>query len=158
MPEMIQPGFIEPRLRSKTKASVLRDMVGLGEKTRRLLDGRALLEGLEEREALCSTALPGGVAFLHTRQHQTYLVETSFLAVGRTVQEIHYGAPDGRPTDLFFLVCCEDDRFHLHTLARLCLMAVKTDLLAGLRAASDAAAMHEILLSCEQSVIGTLPR
>ena len=115
-----------------------------------------LVAGLQAREELCPTAVPGGVAFLHPRQQQPYLLEASFLVLGRTLQPIHFGAPDGQPTDLFFLLCCLDEKLHLHALARLCLMAQKVDLLAQLRAAPDAAALHECLLAAEQAVIGNL--
>jgi len=153
MPEMIQPEFIEPALTAKTKASVLRQMAALAEKTGRLADPRALLEGIEAREELCSTGIPGGLALLHSRNPESYLFETAFLALGRTIQQIPFGAPDGRPTDLFFLIGCPDDRLHLHTLARLCLMAQKTDLLADLRQAPDAEAMCEFILSAERAVL-----
>jgi len=69
------------------------------------------------------------------------------------VQEIHFGAPDGQPTTLFFLVCCQDDRIHLHALARLCLMAQKTSLLAELRQVPDAASMHARILAAEAQVL-----
>lgn len=153
MPEMIQPSYIGPALTAKTKASVLRQMVALAEKTGRVCDSEALLEGLEAREELCSTGIPGGLALLHARNPESYLFESSFLSVGRTIQQIPFGAPDGRPTDLFFLIGCPDDRMHLHTLARLCLMAQKTDLLALLRQAPDAAAMCECMLASEQAVL-----
>jgi hypothetical protein len=42
---------------------------------------------------------------------------------------------------------------HLHTLARLCLMAQKTDLLPELRQAPDALAMCECLITAEQTVL-----
>ena len=101
----------------------------------------ALLQGLEAREELCSTGIPGGLALLHSRNPESYLFEAAFLALGRTIQQIPFGAPDGQPTNLFFLIGCPDDRMHLHTLARLCLMAQKTDLLVDLRQAADADAM-----------------
>ena len=41
----------------------------------------------------------------------------------------------------------------LHTLARLCLMAQKTDLLVDLRQAGDAASMCECILVSEQAVL-----
>lgn len=154
MPERIQPEFIDPALPAKTKASVLRQMVALAEKTRRVCDPRALLEGLEAREELCSTGIPGGLALLHSRNPDPYLFESPFLALGRTVQQIPFGAPDGRSTDLFFLIGCPDPGMHLHTLARLCLMAQKTNLLAELRQAEDAAAMCESMLAAEQAVLG----
>lgn len=153
MPEMIQPSFINPALTAKTKASLLRDMVALAEKTGRVNDAKELITSLEEREELCSTALPGGLALLHPRYHQPYMFESSFIALGRPIQDIHFSAPDGQPTELFFLVCCQDDRIHLHTLARICMMAVKTELLTRLRQAPDADAMHAALIACEQEVL-----
>jgi excisionase family DNA binding protein len=158
MPTMIRPAGIDARLAAKTKASVLREMAALAERTGWVSDLRELVTGLEAREQLCSTAVPGGVAFLHTRQHEPYLFETSFIVLGRTVQGIHFGAPDGHPSDLFFLICPQDDRLHLHTLARLCLMGQKTGLLARLRQAPDAAAMHECLVAAEQTVLSANKR
>ena len=155
MPERIRPEFIEPALTAKTKASVLRQMVALAEKTGRVCDPPVLLQGLEAREELCSTGVPGGLALLHARNPESYLFETAFLALGRTIQPIHFGAPDGQPTDLFFLVGCPDDRMHLHTLARLCLMAQKTDLLTDLRQAADADALCDCIIAAEQTVLAS---
>jgi len=153
--EMIRPEFIEPALTAKTKASVLRQMGGLAEKTGRVCDPHALLEGMEAREQLCSTGIPGGLALLHSRDPESYQFETAFLALGRTIQQIPFGAPDGQSTDLFFLIGCPDDRMHLHTLARLCLMAQKTNLLADLRQATDASTLCECILAAEQTVLAS---
>lgn len=153
MPDRIRPEFIDPAMPTKTKASVLREMVALADRTGRVSDPQALLEGLQAREELCSTGLPGGFALLHARNSSEYLFEAAFLALGRTIQQIPFGAPDGQPTNLFFLVACPDDRMHLHMLARLCLMAQKTDLLEGLRQAADAEAMCQGLIAAEQSVL-----
>ncbi len=154
MAELIAEQFIEPALPAKTKASLLRHMAALAEKTGRVWDPPGLLSSLEAREALCSTGLPGGLALLHARFPDTYMFESPFIVLGRTVQQIPFGAPDGGATDLFFLLCCPDDRLHLHTLARLCLMAQKTDLLAQLRQAADAAAMCQCILAAEETVLG----
>jgi len=147
--EMIQPVFMAPTLPAKTKSSVVHALVKLGETTGRLNNPRDLLASLEAREALCSTGMPGGFALLHPRVPDPYLFESSFILLGRTIQEIHFGAPDGKPTQLFFLVCCQDDRLHLHTLARICLMARKTTILEQLRQSPDANSMHAALLAAE---------
>ena len=153
MPEMIRPEFIEPAMTAKTKASVLRQMAALAERTGRVCDPGSLLQGLEAREELCSTGVPGGLALLHARNPESYLFEAAFLALGRTIQQIPFGAPDGQPTNLFFLIACADDRMHLHTLARLCLMAQKTDLLVDLHQAPDASAMCQCIIAAEQAVL-----
>ena len=76
LPEMLAAGAIASAMTSKTKASVLRDLVALAEKTGRLSDPKILLASLEAREELCSTAMPGGFALPHPRSHDPYLFET----------------------------------------------------------------------------------
>ena len=156
LPDMIRPQFINPALPAKTKASVLREISALAQTTGRVSDPAGLLAGLEAREKLCSTGLPGGFALLHTRVPEAYLFESAFIVLARTPQEIPFGAPDGQPTDLFFLLACPDDRLHLHTLARLCVMAQKTGLLAELRQAPDAETMYQCLMASEAAVLGGL--
>ena len=111
------------------------------------VDGiRALLPRLEAN-------LPGGMALLHARHHEEYSFDGSFLLLGRTIAGIPFGAQDGGLTRLFFMLCCQDERLHLHTLARLCMMASKTDLLAQLWHAPDADSAHAILGECEQTTL-----
>ena len=156
LPEMIEPKCIAPALPARTKASVLRELVNLARSSGRLNDAPSLIRSLEEREALCSTGMPGGFAVPHPRVPDPYLCESSVIVLGRTSHQIPFGAPDGRGTDLFFLICCQDDRLHLHTLARLCLMAQKTAVLETLRQAPDAESMHSSLLAAEQEVLAKL--
>lgn len=145
--------WIEPALQSKTKPSVLRDMVKLAAATNLLYDDTALLRGLEEREALCSTAIDQGVAFLHSRDHDPNICGDSFVVLGRTVRPIFAGAADGKATDIFFLLCCQDDALHLHVLARLCAMAHSTQLLKELREAATAEEMLAALVRGENAVL-----
>jgi PTS system nitrogen regulatory IIA component len=158
LPGLLKPEYINPFLPAKTKASVLREMINLAERTGRVWDPRGLLAGLQAREALSSTGLPGGLALLHTRERESYLFESMFLVLGRTTQEVPFGAPDGRPTTLFFLVACPDAGVHLHTLARLCLMAQKGNILQELRDAQDAESMLTSLLRAEQEVLEAKPQ
>lgn len=153
LPEMLAAGAIDSAMTSRTKSSVLHDLVALADKTGNLNDPKTLLESLEAREELCSTAVPGGFAVPHLRSQEPYLFETSFIVVGRPIQEIFFGSPDGEPTRLFFLLCCQDDRLHLHTLARLCLIAQKTKVLDQLRDAPDAQTMREILIAAEEQIL-----
>jgi PTS system nitrogen regulatory IIA component len=154
--ELMKPSGIEPRLSSRTKHSVIRDMVALADRTGLLNDADGLQHSIEAREKLASTALEGGVAMLHAEFQQPYMFEDSFVVLGRTVQAIPFGAPDGRTTDLFFLICCQDDRIHLPVLARLCMMCHQTSLLLELREAADAAAMYDALFTAEQEVVACL--
>ncbi len=151
--ELVRASSIEPALTSKTKSSVIRDMVKLAERTELLNYPDDLLTGIQEREKMCSTALAGGIALLHAAVHEPYLSEDSFIALGRTLHPIPFGSPDGRTTDIFFLLCAQDDRTHLHILARICMMCYHTAMLMELREASDAATMLQILEQAEQEII-----
>lgn len=153
MPEMVKVSHIQTDLHAKTKSSVLRAMVGLAEETGMLYDPADLLASLTQREELCSTGMPGGWALLHPRHHEPYLFADSFILLARTAQKIAFGASDGDKTDLFFLVCCQDDAIHLHTLARMCTMVQKTDLLGQLRTVSVASEMYDSLLQAERAVV-----
>lgn len=153
LPGLLQHEGVATELAAKTRASVVRDLAALADRTGLVCDLPGLVASLLAREELCPTAMPGGVAFLHPRQVQPDLFLDSFLIFGRTIQPIHFGAPDGQPTRLFFLLCCQDDRLHLHTLARLCMMMQKADLSETLLTAADGAAVHAALLAAEQVVI-----
>jgi excisionase family DNA binding protein len=154
---LVEDAFMAPALAPRTKASALRDLAAVAERTGLVHDPKALVESLVEREALCSTGLPGGLAIPHPRHHHPWLFARSFLVVGRCAQAIPFGSPDRRPTDLLFLLCCQDDRLHLRTLARLCLLAQQTPLLENLRAAPDGPAMREALLAAEREALAAAP-
>jgi PTS system nitrogen regulatory IIA component len=151
--ELMAMDHVQPNLLSKTRASVLQDMVELAARTQLVNDPVHLLKSLTERESMCSTGLPGGFALLHPRNHDPYMFEDSFVIVARALRGIPFGAADGGLTHLFFLICTQDDRIHLHVLARLCMMCANTSFLDELREAPDAAAMAEAIMAAEEQVI-----
>lgn len=156
IPRLLTVDRIDHELHSRTRASVMRDMVALAESSDLVADPHELLDTLEERERLCSTALPGGLALLHPRHHTPYMFSESFMALGRPLQPIHFGAPDGHSTDLFFLLCCQDDRIHLHALARLCMMFQQTDMPTALRASETAEDMMQAIVLAEEELLKKL--
>lgn len=147
------PSHVALGLTARTRAGIIGDMVRLADATGLVCDPADLQESLSEREKLCSTALPEGFALLHPRHHDPYMFAESFLAIGRSVGQIFFGAPDGSPTDVFFLICCQDDRSHLQVLARLCMMCHHTPLLEQIRAASAPADVLEAVAAAELAVL-----
>lgn len=153
MPALIKPEWIEASLTCRSKSSVIREMVDLADRTGLLCYREELLESLIEREKLCSTALSGGLALLHPRNHEPYMFEDSFVVVGKTIAQVPFGSPDRSTTDIFFLICSQDDRIHLHVLARLCMMCHNTSLLLEMRGTDDPNELHQLLVSSEEQVI-----
>jgi nitrogen PTS system EIIA component len=158
VPAMLKPEWIAPVMTCRTKSSVIREMVELADRTGLLCYRDELLESLIEREKLCSTALSGGLALLHPRNHEPYMFEDSFVVLGKNIGQIPFGSPDGATSDVFFLICCQDDRIHLHVLARLCMMCHQTSLLLEMRGTNDPQELHRILVANEQQVIAQTHR
>jgi PTS system nitrogen regulatory IIA component len=143
---------IDMKLRARSRPSVLRELVGLAERTGMVYDRAEIIDALEQRETLASTALPGGIAFPHPRRPLSHATAEPMLCLARVPAGIPYGAPDGRLTDLFVLVCCHDERQHLQALARLAQL-FNSDLPQTLRETDGAAAALEIVLDTERQVL-----
>jgi PTS system nitrogen regulatory IIA component len=153
LPELMQPNYVSPALEGKTPPKVIRNMVELAEATGMVWDPDGLLAGIEERESLCSTAMPCGAALLHPPHHEPYMFEDSFIVFGRTLHPILFGAPGGAPTHFFFLICSQEDRIHLHLLARVSMMCRETAILENLATAETSGEMFDLLLAAEEEMI-----
>jgi len=140
-------------LMASTKASVLRELVNLAEQTWQVYDPEAVLDAIKTREELGSTALPHGVAIPHPRRPLPAALGESVMAFGRTASPLPFGAAQGGLTDLFFLVCCTDDRTHLRVLARLTRMLMRPGLLEQLRAAETTGETWALLHEAEQALL-----
>jgi PTS system nitrogen regulatory IIA component len=148
---MMSINGIDLNLPARTKSSVLLELVGLADRTGLLWDQPGLLTALQARESLCCTALPKGIAIPHPRQPMPYVSSEPFICFARVGRGIGFGSPFGDLTDLFFLICCHDDRHHLHVLARM--MRILTDeVIAGLRAAETPEEALALMIEREEIV------
>lgn len=148
---LLSPERIILKLDARTKASVISECVNCVDELGLLYDPKDLLESLRTREELCSTALPGGYAILHPRCHDPYLASESFLLFARAVAPIHFGAPDGKPTDLFFTLVCHEDKMHLRALARLCMLLGNKELITLLRTSDSEEAILSAISEVEKA-------
>ena len=153
LPELMEPSYIDPALEGKMPPKIIRNMVDLADRTEMVWDREGLLAGVEEREALFSTAMPCGAALLHPPHHEPYMFEDSFICLGRSTQPIFFGAPGGAKTEIFFLICSQEDRIHLHLLARVSMICRQTNVLEELHEAETAEEMYEMLVHAEQQMI-----
>ena len=132
--DLFSVGTIDLAVQAKAKAGILRDMTDLAERSGKVYDPEGLFKELQDREDAASTAIGEGVALLHPRFHDPYLFEESFIAYGRSVRPIFFGAMDGEATRHFFLIASTNHEEHLHILARLAILAHGTDLMERLDA------------------------
>ena len=136
-------------VQAKARGGVLRDMTDLAEKGGKVYDPEGLFKELEAREEVASTAIGHGAALLHPRFHDPYLFEESFVAYGRSVRPVFFGAPEGEGTRHFFLVCSTNHEEHLHILARLAVLAHGTDLMERLETVETAEDVIAAIRDCE---------
>jgi len=154
--DLLRTVAIDTSLPARTKNSVIKELVLLAQRTELVYDSESLLEALYQREELCSTAIDGGFAFPHPRRPLPYAVAEPILVVARTGQGIGFGAPDGRLTDLFIMTCSQDDRHHLHILARLCHMLHEDAFVQNLREAASAGEVVELMQKRETVVMSNM--
>ena len=133
-------------------ASVLKELVGLAEQSWQVFDPDAILTALRQREEMGSTALASGVAIPHPRRPLPAALGESVLAYGRTASGIPFGAPHGNLTDVFFLVCCRDDRTHIRVLARLSRLLLRPGFVDELRAAETPAETWQLIEAAEREL------
>ena len=150
---LIPPSGVAVPLRARTRDSTIRRLVDLADDADLVYGRDELIDEIRQREELCSTSLVPGVALPHPRHPLPYDISRSFIVVGLTSSGIPYGAEDGSLTRLFFLVCCKDDRTHLHVLARLCRMFGEIAALEEMTAAASAEELMRVLERCEKAVL-----
>jgi PTS system nitrogen regulatory IIA component len=115
---LTEPQLIFPDLPGEDAGSVLRAfaqrVVDLGY----VADADRLYDKLMERERLGSTGIGAGVAIPHCKMKG---LERAVVAIAATRRPVDFGAVDGQPVRLFFLVVSPNDTpaVHLQVLASI---------------------------------------
>jgi excisionase family DNA binding protein len=152
--ELLPDEAIVHDMRARDPLSVIEELAARAYGLRFLKDKPWFVGALVEREALASTAMEGGVAFLHTRSRDTERVNRPFVIVGRSYDGVQFGAPDGKPTYLFFLLGLKYDKLHLPILGRLArIMMRNPQALTRLRASTSAGKMRANLLQLDAEAL-----
>lgn len=151
--QLLHPAGIEVELPARSRSSVLRELVVLAKKTELVFDDQELLSALQQREDLASTALAGGFALPHPRRPLPYATAEPLICIGIVPAGVPFGAPDGRLTDIFVLICSHDDRQHLRVLARLAMMFNSGTLADDLRGCRCAAEVLQVVNASETAAM-----
>ncbi|MCY2926839.1 MAG: PTS sugar transporter subunit IIA [Planctomycetota bacterium] len=150
---LVPPQGLAVPLAARTRQSVLRELIEVAERDSLIYNRPELLDEVQKREELCTTAVAPGLAMPHPRHPLPYDIAESFVVVGVTSTGIAFGAEDGSMTRLFFLICCKDERTHLHVLARLALMLHEQAAIDELIEAPSANALRVLLAAREEAAL-----
>jgi len=156
--DLLPDQAIVTNLRANTALGVIEELAARAYTNGWLADKPWFVGAVVERETLASTAMEGGVAFLHTRAKDKGKIARPFIVVGRSWTGIPFGAPDGNPTYLFFLLGLKYDRLHLPILGRLARALRNPATIAKLRALSSPDQVRALLLKEDAAVrAGVMP-
>jgi PTS system nitrogen regulatory IIA component len=141
--DLVAPGAIIPALKVKTKKQAIQELAARSAQ----LTGQnenAILEILQQREKLGSTAVGNGVAIPHGKLPKLSRV---FGMFARLESPIDFEALDGQPVDLVFLLLAPEGAGadHLKALARVARLLRDPEIARKLRDSQDADAIAAVL-------------
>src|SRR5438477_193035 len=88
--ELMPAANIKLQLESKEKNEILSEMADYAFFLGTVVDRDTLLIALVERERMLSTAMPGGIAFLHPRRRHPRMIKQSCMLLGISPQGIDF--------------------------------------------------------------------
>lgn len=133
--DLLKPEAITLGLDISSKDDAINALIGLHAAAGNLKDKDAYKAAILAREEQGSTAIGDGIAVPHAK---TSAVKAPALAAITVKNGVDYGAPDGKPSDLLFMIAAtEDGDVHLEILSRLMVMLMDSDFTAKLRAAKS---------------------
>ena len=116
--DILTEDMVVPALHGRSKMDVIVELARVVADHHPEIDHDRLVQALEDREKLNSTALGEGVAIPHGKLPGLKRVVAAF---GRSPGGVDFSSLDGKPTHLFFLLVAPEDSAgaHLKALARI---------------------------------------
>ena len=128
---------------AQTKEQAIDQMVELQAKSGSLKDKEVYKQAILAREQMSSTAIEAGIAVPHAKSDT---VTAPSLCAMTLEKGVDYGAMDGQPSDLFFMIAAPvDGDLHLEILSHLMVLLMDFDFVGQLRAAPDAKTFMEVI-------------
>ncbi|MGY3895818.1 fructose-specific PTS transporter subunit EIIC [Aeromonas enterica] len=142
---LINEQLIALDLKATRKEEVFSEMARLLVAQGKVSDEQQFIKDLWAREALDNTGFEEGVALPHAK---SAAVSTPAVAIGISRSGIDYGAEDGKPSRLFFMIASPAGgaNHHIEVLAELSAKLIEEGFIAKLLAAKTPAAALALLL------------
>lgn len=131
--DLLKKNGIAINVKVSGKSEAISKLVSLHEKCGNLEDVAAYKEGILKREEMGTTAIGMEVAIPHAKSEA---VKSPALTAITVPDGVDYGAPDGNPCKLLFMIAATTDGdVHLEVLARLMQMLMDEEFTAKLKTA-----------------------
>src|SRR5690349_1777474 len=141
--DIIAPNAILPALKVNNKKQAIQELAAQAAKLTGLNE-RTILEVLQQRERLGSTAVGSGVAIPHGKLAK---LGRLFGLFARLEKPIDFEALDNQKVDLIFLLLAPEGAGadHLKALAKIARLLRDPEIARKLRESQDAAALHAVM-------------
>ena len=131
--DLLSPDAVRMNVSLTDKQDAIDKLVALHAAVGNIAKREGFKEAILQREALGSTAIGEGIAIPHAKSP---LVKVPGLAAMTVPQGVDYGAPDGKPSDILFMIAAPmDGDLHLEVLSRLMTLLMDERLRRALKAA-----------------------
>jgi PTS system nitrogen regulatory IIA component len=142
--DILSQDLVVSAIEARSKADVIEELARVVAAHHPEIEHWRLVQALEDRERLNSTALGEGVAIPHGKLAG---VKRVIAAFGRSPAGVDFSSLDGKPTHLFFLLVAPEDSAgaHLKALARISRLLKDEAFRARLMAAPDAEALYRTI-------------
>lgn len=116
--KLINENLIVLDLKATSKDAVFKELVDVFYEQNKISSKEQFLEDIKAREELGNTGFEDGVALPHAKS--AAVIEPA-VVIGVSKAGIEYGAEDGNPSKLFFMIASPDggDNHHIEVLAEL---------------------------------------
>ena len=133
--DLLKSNAIELGVSLASKDEAIDKLIALHEKAGNLKDPAKFKEDILKREEHSTTAIGEGIAVPHAK---SAAVKAPALSCVTLPAGVDYAAPDGKPSDLIFMIAAtEDGDVHLEILSRLMVMLMDADFANALRNAKS---------------------
>ena len=131
--DLLKPEAIRLNQSIADKPEAIERLIALHDAVGNIADKDVFREEILKREGLGSTAVGEGIAIPHAKSGT---VTSPGLAAMTAPEGVDYGAPDGKPSDILFMIAAPlDGDLHLEVLSRLMTLLMDENLRAALKAA-----------------------
>jgi PTS system nitrogen regulatory IIA component len=125
---------------------VLSELASIAHKAGLTASEGRLFNELQKREEILSTAIGNGIAIPHARHPSPELFKQTKLVILRSGPGVDFNAPDGKPVNIFFMICAPSEAVHIRLLARLAKFLHIPDMIKELMQAQNKDEVARILL------------
>ena len=133
--DLLKTTTVKTGMKISSREEAIDMLIDLHDKAGNLKDKKLYKEGILAREASGTTAIGDGIAIPHAKSKA---VRNAGLAAITVPEGVDYGAPDGKPSNLVFMIAAPvDGDLHLEVLSRLMTLLMDMELREELLGAAN---------------------